>query len=191
MSLGDYGSNPNANIDSNADHGWGGYQWPNGVPGGLLGTARYGDAYCQCRAELVELFQLCWQIAQEKHGYRVYGDHNGEFWGPWGYENRPIGGTSSTSNHSKGKAMDVNAPNNPQSYNFQSDLPPGLVADWESLGFYWGGRYGGGTKYDAMHFEYCYSPGDVAGHVARAKQLLGGAPAEIDILQWISDPSYS
>ena len=35
----DYGANPNAGVNVNADHGWGGYQWPAGVPSNLL---------CQC-----------------------------------------------------------------------------------------------------------------------------------------------
>lgn len=178
-----YGSNPNAGVDSNNDHGWGGYQWPGGVPGNLLATAVYRGsrsvASCVCRKELVELFQLGWQLADTKYNYPVYGSPcpSGEpTWGPWGYENRAIGGTSSPSNHSRGKAMDVNAPRNPQSYTFQSDMPVGWVNAMETCGFYWGGRYGGGTKYDTMHFEYCYSPANVPGHVARMKALLGGTP---------------
>lgn len=178
-----YGPNPHANVDPNADHGWGGYQWPGGVPAHLLGTAvyqgRHSKASAQCRKELVELFELVWEIADRKHDYTVYGSPNpsGEpTWGPWGYENRPIGGTHSASNHSRGRAMDVNAPRNPQSHTFQSDMPVGMVHDYEACGFYWGGRYTGGTKFDAMHFEYILSPADVPGSVARAKAILGGAP---------------
>ena len=51
-------------------------------------------------------------------------------------------------------------------------MPPAMVADLESLGFYWGGRYQG-QKYDAMHFGYCRKPAAVAGFVARARKILG------------------
>lgn len=176
-----YGGNPNAGVDMNADHGWGGYAWPKGVPGNLLGTVRYQQVTGArqritgtCRAELVPLFELAFALADQKHNYQVWVTRDGTAWGPWTYENRPISGTSTPSNHSKGKAFDVNAPNNPYSSKFITDLPPGLVSDWERIGFYWGGRYNGSQ--DTMHFEYCGSPGDVAGHVALARQLLGRTP---------------
>ena len=71
------------------------------------------------------------------------------------------------------EGMDWNAPYNPYSYTFQSDMPPDMVKEIESCGWYWGGRYEG-QKYDAMHYGYCWTPGDVAGHVAKAKSLLSG-----------------
>jgi hypothetical protein len=175
-----YGANPNAGVNVNADHGWGGYQWPGGVPSNLLGTTDYQQVNgakqrirVTVRRELVGLFTLAFALADRKHGYQIWANRNGEVWGPWSYENRPIGGTSTASNHSRAKAIDVNAPSNPQSYNFQSDMPPGLVNDWERIGLCWGGRYGGDTKFDTMHFEYGYSPADVAAHTALAQQLLG------------------
>jgi LysM repeat protein len=178
-----YGPNPNAGVNVNSDHGWGGYQWPGGVPSSLLGTTSYQQVNgakqivrVTVRRELVPLFTLAFALADRKHNYQVWTSRNGETWGPWSYENRPIGGTSTASNHSRGKAIDVNAPNNPQSYTFQSDMPPGLVNDWERIGLCWGGRYEGGTKFDTMHFEYGYSPADVAGHTALAQQLLGTDP---------------
>ena len=181
----DYGANPNAGVNVNADHEWGGYQWPAGVPSNLLGTTNYQQRNgakqlirVTVRRELVPLFELAAELADVKHGYQIWASRGGEVWGPWSYENRAIGGTSTASNHSRAKAWDVNAPNNPQSYTFQSDLPPGLVEDWERIGLCWGGRYVSPTKFDTMHFEYGYSPADVAGHVALARQLLGGpAPA--------------
>lgn len=179
-----YGVNPNDGVDVGADHGWGGYQWPGGVPAGLLGTTDYRQVNglkqvirVTVRRELVPLFTLAFAIADRKHGYQIRAvGPGGDPWGPWSYENRPIGGTRVASNHSRGKAIDVNAPSNPQSYTFQSDLPPGLVADWERIGLCWGGRYGGDTKFDTMHFEYGYSPDDVARHTALAQQLLGSDP---------------
>lgn len=168
-----YGPNPNAGVNVNADHGWGGYQYPGGVPNSLLGAASYNGVTTTVRRELVELFSLAYQLAKQKHGYTIYTRNpngNGENWGPWGYENRVIAGSNTPSNHSKAKANDWNAPYNPYSVsNFASDFPPAMVADLESIGLGWGGRYG-----DTMHWEYAYSPADVAGHVARARALLGG-----------------
>jgi hypothetical protein len=168
-----YGRNPNAAVNVNQDHGWGGYQYPGGVPGNLQGIAQYADIRLVCRRELMELFSLAFRIARERHGYQVYTHNpngNGEIWGPWGYENRVIANSNVPSNHSRGKAMDWNSPRNPYASGarFQSDFPPAMVAEIESIGLCWGGRYG-----DAMHWEYGYSPGDVAGHVAKAKGILG------------------
>jgi hypothetical protein len=55
-------------------------------------------------------------------------------------------------------------------------MPPAMVSDWERIGLCWGGRYEGGVKFDTMHFEYGYSPADVARHTALAQQLLGDDP---------------
>ena len=148
------------------------------MPARLIGFARYkgakSTAACQCRVELVELFQLVWEIAEKVYDYPVYGipcpgkDPN---WGPWGYENRPIGGTQSASNHSRGRAMDINAPRNAQGATFTSDMPVALVRAIESLGFFWGGRYTG--LVDAMHFEFILRPDQVPAMVAKARAMLG------------------
>ena len=168
-----YGANANAGVNVNADNGWGGWKWPQGVPADRLGRALYGDIRLTIRKELVELAQLAFEIAEKRHGYKVYTKNpngNGEIWGPWGYENRAISGTSQASNHSRARAMDWNAPYNGYASSFatiRSDFPPAMVAELESIGWGWGGRYG-----DAMHWEYAYSPADVAKHVAKAKALL-------------------
>jgi len=175
-----YGPNPNAGVNVNDDHGWGGHCWPSGVPADLLGTAQYGDVKVTVRRELCPLFELAFRIA-DASGYRIFAKDpggSGEAWGPWSYENRAISGTSNPSNHSRGKAIDVNAPRNPFSESFISDLPVALVNAWELIGLCWGGRYTG-QKFDTMHFEYGYSPKDVALHLALAQQLLktlGGTP---------------
>lgn len=164
----EYGGNPHAGRNPNADNGWGGYQWPGGVPGNLLAVVTVpGGVRIVVRRELAELVSLNYQIAQVKYGRDFHVGWTG------GYENRAIAGTNTPSNHSKGKAIDNDASRNPMSSIFQCDIPPGLVADWESTGWYWGGRYTGKT--DTMHFEYCFGPGDVAGHVARARQILAAA----------------
>ena len=135
-----YGYNVNEGVNVNADHGWGGYQWPGGVPGGLLGTAVYGPIRLTIRRELVELAQLTFAIADKKHGYTVWTRNpngNGENWGPWGYENRTISGSSTPSNHSRGKAMDWNAPNNGYAngfWNISSDFPRRWSLTWSRSG---------------------------------------------------------
>lgn len=166
-----YGPNPNAGVNVNADHGWGGYQYPGGVPASLLGWASYNGVRSQVRRELVTLYSLAYQIAEVVHGYKIETMVGGEPWGPWGYENRTISGSSTPSNHSKGKANDWNAPRNGYANGFAnivSDFPPAMVAHLESIGLCWGGRYG-----DAMHWEYGYSPDNVAGHEAVARRILG------------------
>lgn len=177
-----YGSgNPNAGHNANGDtNAWGGYQWPNCPPSSLLGTTDYTSKVSgqrlrvTVRRELVELLTLIWQIC-DKHGYTVYSNKDGENWGPWGMDCRAVSGTNTPSGHSKGLSIDINAPYNPYSYTFTSDMPPAMVADIESVGWYWGGRYEG-QKYDAMHYGYCWSPGNVAGHVQKAKNIVGGTP---------------
>lgn len=169
-----YGPNPySGNV--NADNGWGPYKWRAGVPGNLLTSfdvpAAGGTAHLTFRSELVELVRLSFQIAA-KHGYPIYAKRNGEVWGPWSYENRAISGSNTASNHSRGRAWDINAPNNPYTSPLVSDMPPAMVRDFEAVGWAWGGRYQG--RKDAMHFEYGYSPADVPRHVAKAKEILGG-----------------
>lgn len=189
-----YGPNINAGVNVNADHDWGGHQFPNGVPDEMLGFAGYKGVRSQVREELVTLYSLAYQIAIEVHGYTIHTtnpDGSGEAWGPWGYENRTISGSSTPSNHSRGKANDWNAPNNGYADGFSnivSDFPPAMVADIESIGLAWGGRYG-----DAMHWEYAYPTTDVAGHEDIARSILNSnninpahkhdtAPTEEEIL---------
>lgn len=164
-----YGPNPHAGVNSNADHpSWGGFRWPNGVPAELLATAA-GPAgvTIQIRRELKPLVELLLTIAQVRHGRTFERGWTG------GYDNRPISGTNTASNHSKGRAFDLDAAFNPYSFTWQSDLPPGFVADAEAIGFYWGGRYAAGTRYDPMHFEWFKGLGEVAPAFGVAQELLG------------------
>ena len=161
-----YGSNLNAARNPNSDYGWQGYQWPAGVPASLLGTLRYdgrkGTIVIVARRDLLPLVGTLMD-ATEAMGY---------FFVPgwcWSYSNRAITGTRIPSNHSRGKAIDINAPVNPYktAATLTSDIPPAVVALWERHGFYWGGWYG-----DAMHMEYCYPPSSVAGHLKSAQAAL-------------------
>ena len=174
-------SNPNAGYPANGNvAAWGGYCWPKGVPATLLGYTNYTSKTSgqllrvQMRKELVPLWNLAFQIIDQKHHYPVWASRNGTSWGPWGYSNRPISGTNTPSGHSVAVSVDINAPYNPYSTTFQCDIPPAMIKDLESLWFYWGGRYTG-QKYDPMHHGFCRKPADVAAAITRAKAILGVA----------------
>lgn len=174
-----YGTyNPNSGKPANGNwSAWGGYCYPGGVPSSLMGSTSYTNKtngqkmVVQMRKELVPLWNLAFEICDRKHNYTVWANKNGENWGPWGYSNRAISGSNNPSGHSAALSVDINAPYNGYSSTWQCDMPPAMVADLESLGLYWGGRYTG--KYDPMHYGYCWTPNDVAGHIAKAKSILG------------------
>lgn len=178
-----YGStNPNAGKPANGNAGaWGGYQWPNCPPSSLMGYTSYVSASTggqkmsvQMRKEIVPLWNLLFQIADQKHGYPTWANRNGENWGPWGMQCRSVSGTNTPSGHSMALSVDINAPYNGYSTTWQCDMPPAMVADFEACGLYWGGRYTG--KYDPMHYGYCYTPADVQRHIDKARSLLGQGP---------------
>lgn len=179
-----YGSsNPNAGYPANGDFdAWGGYCWPGGVPSSLLGSTSYVTSQGQTlkvsmREEIVPLWNLAFEICDKLHGYTVWANVDGEAWGPWGYENRSISGSDNPSGHSAALSVDINAPYNPYSYTFECDMPPAMVADLESLGLYWGGRYED-QKYDPMHYGFCRAPSTVAGYISKAQALLGDSGEE-------------
>ena len=180
----DYGaSNPNAGYPANGNAtAWGGYKWPNCPPSALMGSTSFTNRTngqtmrVQMRKELVPLWNLIFEIMDRKHNYPVWASKGGEVWGPWGFSCRAVSGTSTPSGHSMALSVDINAPNNPYSYTFQSDMPPAMVADIESLGMYWGGRYNG--KYDAMHYGFCRTPNTVSGYITKAQVILGQTPTK-------------
>lgn len=152
-----YGSNPHAGADPNAQNGWGAAAWPNCPSGSMMGVAvsRSGDRV-QVRKELVPLVKELMDRT-EAAGYQI--TQSG------GYDCRPIRGSKTTpSNHSKGRAVDINWDRNPMQSSFRSDIPPTVVKMWEEAGFYWGGRYS--SRPDTMHFEYVLPPAQVAGKLA-------------------------
>ncbi len=100
------------------------------------------------RRELQPLFQELMRRT-ERMGYTLRAADTG------GYNCRFIAGTSTPSNHAYGRAVDLNWNSNPQSWTFQSNIPPAVVSMWINHGFYWGGHYNGTTtRFDTMHFEY-------------------------------------
>lgn len=127
------------------------------------------------RAELCELVSMLVRETANR-GY-VFGVAGNPSYGCWGYNCRPISGTSKPSNHSWGLAVDINAPRNP--YGGGTDMPPWMVELWESYGFRWGGNYSG-TK-DPMHYEFLGSVSDCANQTARARDngVGGGTPVPI------------
>lgn len=151
-----YGTNPNAGKTPNADNGWGSAKWPNCPTASQLGWAvsATGDR-AQVRSELVPLVTELMNRT-EAMGYTI--TSSGAF-----SCRAIVGAPTVASNHSRGRAIDINPSANPQSWTFTSNLPPAVVSMWESHGFYWGGRYNGTTtKFDAMHFEYYDTPASVS-----------------------------
>lgn len=178
-------ANPNAGRPANGDRAaWGGWAWPNCPPANLQGTTDWTSSFGQrlrvsVRRELVELLTVMFQITDQL-GYPTLDNLNGENWGPWGGQCRPVSGTSTPSGHSMWLSVDINAPWNPQSSTWQTNLPPAVVNAWERCGWFWGGRYTAPTRFDTMHFGYCFPPASVAGHLSLARQILGGTPQPPD-----------
>ena len=78
----------------------------------------------------------------------------------YSYSPRDIAGTGTLSEHAFGNAIDINPGANPVSYNgVVTDLSPNIRDIAAKNDLVWGGDFGGSKK-DAMHFEY--NPGAVA-----------------------------
>ncbi len=102
------------------------------------------------------------------------------------YNCRAIRGTNSPSNHSWGLAVDINWNDNPMSSTFHSEIPPAVVAMWNSCGWYWGGFYQ--NRPDTMHFEYIGRPSDVAKHTAKAKNYADPAAPKPPVVDGVNKP---
>jgi hypothetical protein len=87
----------------------------------------------------------------------------------WGYANRPIGGTSTPSNHSWGLAVDLNAPTNPRKRPLTTNMPGWMPDLWRQWGFGWGGAYTSATP-DAMHYEFLGTPADALRYVGQLRK---------------------
>lgn len=167
----DYGKNPHAGKARNnaSARGWGS-GWPDCAWDRMKIVERAG-VRVSVRQHLAPLVAALFQLT-EKLGYNIRAAGDGECGGTWGMACRAIRGTSTASNHSWGLAVDINAPCNPMSTQFISDIPPDVVHAWEACGFYWGGRYS--HRHDPMHFEYIGRPQDVKGHLRKALRMLEG-----------------
>jgi hypothetical protein len=71
----------------------------------------------------------------------------------WGWANRPIRGSTATSNHASGTAIDLNAPKHPLGAvgTVPASKRAAIAAKASSLGLRWGGTYSG--RKDEMHAE--------------------------------------
>lgn len=165
----DYGPDPNNPWTENLDNGWGPFAWPKGVPENLMGTFQTADGTnIKLRKELVPLAKLLVGASEELLDYQFHtltGGNTG------GYNNRPIRGGTGPSTHSRARAIDTRATDNPQSRMFVCTIPPAVVKLWESCGWYWGGRYSG-VPYDTQHFSYIRTPISVSADIAKAKKLI-------------------
>jgi hypothetical protein len=123
------------------------------------------------RREIAPLVATLLEATEKRHGYDVKAGQT------WGYACRAIRGRRTPSNHSWGLALDINSLTNPMGTTFRSNMPPAMVTMWWSCGFYWGGWYR--SRPDAMHFEYIGRPGDVARHLAIARNHLAGEAKKV------------
>lgn len=163
-------------------HGWG-PGWPNCQRKRMAAVSRAGVKVI-VRKEIAQLVATLLEATEKRHGYDVKSDQT------WGYACRAIRKTNKPSNHSWGLALDINAPSNPMSTTFRSNIPPAVVAMWWSCGFYWGGWYR--TLFDPMHFEYVGRPGDVAKHLENARKHLAGAAGKVGVAgKAPSQPGFS
>lgn len=96
----------------------------------------------------------------KKHSYHPYPGWN------WGGLRRRVRGGNSWSTHSGFSAIDLNAPQNPFSHTFATDMPVAMVNDILALRtgngkpvWAWGG---GWKRRDAMHFQAASTPADMA-----------------------------
>jgi hypothetical protein len=88
----------------------------------------------------------------EGQGYKIDQGQSG------GYSNRNIANTNTPSQHSFGRAVDINWHWNERGANTDSDMPPNIGDLAAKRGLTWGGTWKGGDR-DPMHFEF--SPGGV------------------------------
>jgi hypothetical protein len=87
----------------------------------------------------------------EKSGYKIDQASSG------GYNDRKIAGTDTPSQHSFGRAIDVNWNSNPRGAKSPSDLPANVGELAAAHGLTWGGTWSGDTR-DPMHFELSGKP---------------------------------
>lgn len=83
---------------------------------------------------------------------------------------RDIRESDEASWHSWCVALDLMTGGSPRDFRWRSVIPPWVVELFERAGFGWGGRWGDGkkSKYDPHHFEYLFTPADVARDIENA-----------------------
>lgn len=85
----------------------------------------------------------------------------------WSYACRPIRGSATPSEHSRGTAVDINATTNPMGSTLRTDMPSWVPVLAKQYGLNWGGWYR--SRPDAMHFEFLGTAADASRIVAGLK----------------------
>ncbi|MDQ4033134.1 MAG: peptidoglycan-binding protein [Actinomycetota bacterium] len=154
-----------------AGNGWGS-GWPDCHPAKSdLATVEVNDAAGRVVARITVRKKLArlLDIILDHCARRGYVFHTNQC---GGFNCRPIGGTRSPSNHSWGKATDLNWNLNPHRRPLTTNIPGWMVDLLERFLWAWGGRW---SKPDTMHFEFSGTPADADRQTERAiRELLNG-----------------
>lgn len=161
-----------------------GPQWPQTNPN-IVTLVRKDGLRIPLHRELVSLVSILMDLT-EALGYDIIPGWT------WGYANRPISGTTTPSNHSRGCAVDINAPVNPYASAAwhlrnanakpfglprRTDIPQQVFELWENHGFALGVRYA--SKPDPMHFEFVESVTECRRITANLIKFLGHPAAAL------------
>lgn len=154
--------------------------WPQHNPN-IVTLVRKDGLRIPIHKELAPLAALCMDLT-EAMGYDIKPGQT------WGFAYRPISGTKVPSNHSKGTAIDINAPANPYAsaawherngnvvihgHRRKTDIPVKVFDFWKSQGFTLGVDYT--TKPDPMHFEFLGTVAEARKKYADLKAFLASA----------------
>jgi len=146
------------------------------IPGGKI-TARVGDV------SVILLY-----VAN-----RFHNEVEALVWpGNWGYAERAIRGSATTSNHASGTAIDLNAPRHPlgkvNTFNAAQRAKIREILNYLEGTVRWGGDYTG--RKDDMHFEINKGLSDVArvANKIRGGKPLGGTTAPVPAKGAASNP---
>jgi len=153
---------------SSSDPSWGS-GWPHGAIVPISNFTYNGIPFPAGLATELHELALILLAETEKRGYAVHPGWN------WGYANRAIAGTNTASNHSKGTALDINAPVNGRGT--KGTFPPAIAHEvWNPCGWEWGGDWG---YTDPMHVEFIPARSKVAEMTDKAKRLFGGGEDDL------------
>lgn len=119
----------------------------------------YGGGRVYVRPAIVEATKALDAVLRS-YNYKAYASQTGA------YSCRPVAGTNSWSLHAYGIAIDINWRRNLYSYRLVTDMNLSMPADISRIRtnngrqvWQWGGYW---RKKDAMHFQICCTPADLA-----------------------------
>jgi hypothetical protein len=121
-----------------------GARYATGIPGGELTTIKEGNQKWTVAKGAASAFQgLLDELNRRHYPLKSSG----------GFVNRDIRGRPGVkSEHAFGRAIDINAEQNPMGPTLVTNLPKDISAIAAKYGLVWGGNFRG--RKDAMHFEY-------------------------------------